>query len=59
MEISGDNMARREFIKEYREVIDEVTKQHTKYKITNKDREEWILHDEFLYKLAKEKGVRV
>lgn len=52
-------MTRREFIQEYREVIDQVAREHTKYKITNKDREEWILHDESLYELAKEKGVKL
>ena len=46
----------REFIKEHRQEIDEVTK--SPYK-NDEERRQWVLNDEGLYNWARSEGVRV
>lgn len=50
-----------DFIRKHRGVIDSVIKTVTKRdgKLNDKERKEWVLNDEGLYNLARQKGVKV
>lgn len=51
----------RQFIRENKQEIDEVIRRAVSKDITlnNKDREEWIMNDEGLYKWAQVEGVKI
>jgi hypothetical protein len=50
-----------QFIKEYQAIIDNVIISKLGYniKITNKDRYDWIINEESLYRLAQRNGCRI
>jgi hypothetical protein len=57
-------MRMRDFIKKYRKEIDDTIAEQCGnparfIKITNEDREQWVLNNEYLYDLARREGVKV
>lgn len=62
----GSSMRLREFIKQNRAEIDRLVFNHTHHRYNqsqtlknDKDREEWVLNDEGLYRWAKSEGVKI
>jgi len=54
-------MTMKQFLKEYRSLIDDTIKHYCgeNFKINNNERRIWVENDEVLYNLAKSKGVKV
>lgn len=52
-------MTMKEFIKEYKVLIDRVIKEKCDISINDKERRLWVLHDKGLYHFARSEGVKI